>query len=80
MKKILSIAVTVLLLLSGNSNLLAAPFDTGMITLKQPNGVEFIGRMWGDEFIWWAETEDGYRFIETGDGWYYFAALDQNGE
>jgi M6 family metalloprotease-like protein len=51
-----------------------------MITLKQPNGVEFIGRMWGDEFIWWTETEDGYRFIETGNGWYYYAALDQNGE
>jgi M6 family metalloprotease-like protein len=58
----------------------SAPFDTGMITLKQPNEKEFIGRMWGDEFIWWAETEDGYRFIETGEGWYCYATLDQNGE
>lgn len=51
-----------------------------MITLRQPNEKEFIGRMWGDEFIWWAETEEGYRFIEIGDGWYYYATLDQNGE
>jgi hypothetical protein len=51
-----------------------------MITLIQPNDVTFTGRIWGDEFIWWAETEDGYRFIETGDGWYCYAALDQNGE
>ena len=80
MKKILSIAVKVLLFAAINNNLQAAPFDTGMITIKQPNGVDFIGRMWGDEFIWWAETEDGYRFIESGDGWYYYAALDQSGE
>ncbi|HQI42394.1 MAG: hypothetical protein B6D44_13615 [Ignavibacteriales bacterium UTCHB2] len=57
-----------------------APFDTGMATFTQPNDVSFTGRIWGDEFIWWAETENGYRFIQSGDGWYYYATLDQNGE
>ncbi|MBE0572623.1 MAG: hypothetical protein IH618_13855 [Ignavibacteriaceae bacterium] len=51
-----------------------------MIELQQPDQTKFIGRMWGDEFIWWAETEDGYRFIESGDGWYYYATLNQSGE
>lgn len=57
-----------------------APFDTGMIELQQPDETTFIGRIWGDEFIWWADTEEGYRFVQSGDGWYYYATLDQNGE
>jgi hypothetical protein len=57
-----------------------APFDTGMITLQQPDRTEFTGRIWGDEFIYWMETEDGYRFVQTFDGWFYYATLDENGE
>ncbi len=34
----------------------------------------------GDEFIYWMETEDGYRFVQTFDGWFYYATLDENGE
>lgn len=63
-----------------NFNLQGAPFDTGMITLTQPNDITFTGRIWGDEFIYWMETEGGYRFIETFDGWFYYATLDQTGE
>ncbi len=51
-----------------------------MIELQQPDGTIFIGKMWGDEFFWWAETEDGYRFVQSGDGWYYYAQLNQDGE
>jgi len=80
MKKSLQLNLTLIFIFTLFDNLSASPFDTGMITLKQPNEKEFTGRMWGDEFIWWAETEEGYRFIETGDGWYYYATLDQNGE
>jgi M6 family metalloprotease-like protein len=80
MKKSLHLNLAFIFIFTLFGNLLAAPFDTGLTTLKQPDGKEFTGRIWGDEFIWWAETEDGYRFIETGDGWYYYAALDQNGE
>ncbi|MBE0572069.1 MAG: hypothetical protein IH618_11040 [Ignavibacteriaceae bacterium] len=79
MKNLLKILLVVFILFNG-SNINSAPFDTGMITLTQPNDVTFIGRVWGDEFIYWMETEDGYRFVETFEGWYYYATLDQNGE
>lgn len=80
MKKSLHLTLAFIFLFSLIDNLSAAPFDTGMITLTQPNDVTFTGRIWGDEFIWWSETEDGYRFIETFDGWFYYTTLDQNGE
>ena len=54
--------------------------DTGFITWSQPDGTEFIARSWGDEFFYWMETNDGYRIIETSDGWYYYATLDTYGE
>lgn len=79
MKKYLQFLIALLIILSIR-NLQAAPFDTGMITLRQPNDVTFTGRIWGDEFIYWMETENGYRFVETFEGWYYYATLDQNGE
>ena len=78
MKNILGVIVLILSIFSYNSK--AGPFDTGMTTLKQPNNVTFIGRMWGDEFIYWAETEDGYTFIQSTDGWYYYATLNEQGE
>lgn len=68
MKTIIRLCLPVILLVTFFTNLTAAPFDTGMITLKQPNNVTFTGRMWGDEFIYWAETQYGYRFVETFDG------------
>jgi M6 family metalloprotease-like protein len=80
MKKLLNILMGVLLILSNLIILKAAPFDSGMITITQPNDVTFTGRIWGDEFIYWMETENGYRFVETYEGWYYYATLDQNGE
>jgi len=79
MKNLFKILLSVLILSIG-IEIKPAPFDTGMIELQQPDQTKFIGRMWGDEFIWWAETEDGYRFIESGDGWYYYATLNQSGE
>jgi len=80
MKKYLHIVIAAVLILNSFKILNAAPFDTGMITIKQPNDVTFTGRIWGDEFIWWAETEDGYRFVQASDGWYYYATLDGQGE
>lgn len=79
MKNFSKIFLTVFILLNINK-IYPAPFDSGMITLKQPDGKEFIGRIWGDEFIYWMETVNGYRFVESFEGWYYYATLDQNGE
>lgn len=79
MKNLLKILLCVFILPTG-MEIKPAPFDTGMITLRQPNDITFTGRIWGDEFIYWMETEDGYLFVETFEGWYYYATLDQNGE
>jgi M6 family metalloprotease-like protein len=79
MKNLLKILLSTLIL-SISIEIKPAPFDTGMIILTQPNEVTFTGRIWGDEFFYWAETEDGYRFVQSGDGWYYYAALDGSGE
>jgi len=58
----------------------AAPFDTDFVTWHQPNGVTFIAWFWGDEFISWFETQDGYRIYRAANGWYYYATLDSIGE
>jgi hypothetical protein len=70
----------ILLIIINNFEIKAGPFDTGIITLLQPDRTEFTGRIWGDEFIYWAETEDGYRFVQSFDGWYYYATLNEHGE
>ncbi len=54
--------------------------DTGSITFKQPNEVEFTARSWGDKFFHFMETQDGYRIVQDFDGWYYYAILDEHGE
>ncbi|MBU0560348.1 MAG: hypothetical protein KKG93_12355, partial [Bacteroidetes bacterium] len=51
-----------------------------MIEMKQPNGVIFTGRGWGDEFAFQYETNNGYRFVKAIDGYYYFATLNAKGE
>lgn len=80
MKTYLLVFMVITLVLYSDRVINASPFDTGMITLQQPDRTEFTGRIWGDEFFFWAETEDGYRFIQSGDGWYYYAELNKDGE
>jgi M6 family metalloprotease-like protein len=58
----------------------AAPFDTGYITWWQPDSTSFTARYWGDEFIWWMQTQSGYSIIQGSDGWYYYAKLGTNGD
>lgn len=80
MKDVVKILLIVFFIVSCSVEIISAPFDTGMSLLQQPNGVTFTGRIWGDEFIYWAETQDGYRFVQSGDGWYYYATLNAQGE
>lgn len=58
----------------------AGPIDTGFKGWAQPDGTRFTARLWGDEFEWRMETQDGYRIIWTSDDWYYYATLDTKGE
>ncbi len=54
--------------------------DTGFIKWHQPNGIEFIARSWGDEYLNWMKTKDGYMIVDSPEGWYYYAILDKSGE
>ena len=46
MKKYLNFLIAVLMIIS-NCNLQSAPFDTGMISLTQPNDLTFTGQNMG---------------------------------
>ncbi|MBI4546467.1 MAG: T9SS type A sorting domain-containing protein [Ignavibacteriae bacterium] len=58
----------------------ATNFNTGLTTWSQPNSVTFTAKAWGDEHRTWMETQDGYRFVQGPNGWYYYATLDASGE
>jgi hypothetical protein len=55
-------------------------YDSGYIEFRQPDRTPFIGREYGDEFIYYRETESGHRYIRESDGWYYYAIVDGNGD
>ncbi|MDZ7305415.1 MAG: hypothetical protein ONB44_25120 [candidate division KSB1 bacterium] len=58
----------------------ATYFDTGWVEFRQPNGVTFVGRMWGDEWDYTFQTKDGYPFDKnSADGYYYFALSQRDG-
>lgn len=55
--------------------------DTGWRIFKQPNGVEFIGREFGDEFELNCITKNGYQYVRNSETkWMYYAILDTKGE
>lgn len=53
-------------------------FDSGIVECVQPDSTTFNGRVWGDEFLSYYETEDGYKFVQGADGWYYYALPDDS--
>lgn len=72
--------LVLLVFLIYNAVMFSSPKDTGFIKWEQPNGTEFIARHWGDEFLSWMQTENGYMLVDSPEGWYYYAILDKNGE
>jgi M6 family metalloprotease-like protein len=47
----------------------------------QPNGLQFVGKWYGDEFFCRTETEDGYTFVKNyTDNYYYYAILGSDGD
>jgi len=70
--------VLLIFILVGTSD--ATYFDTGWVEFKQPNGVTFIARQWGDEHSNFFETVDGYGFdYNPADGYYYYALSQRDG-
>ena len=58
----------------------AYTIDTGLIKFVQPNGVEFVGREWSEGYVVTRETEDGFKFLQDNDRYYYYAELHQRGD
>ena len=69
------------IVLIGTASLFATYIDTGQIEFTQPNGANFIGRTWGDEFEHFSESKDGYRFVFNYENkYYYYAILNSKGD
>jgi hypothetical protein len=67
------------LFILGAGDLCAGYYDSGFIQFQQPNGTTFIGREYGDEFIFYRETPEGYRYVQGVDAWYYYAIVNAEG-
>src|ERR1041385_2922261 len=80
MKSLFMFIVLLAALVISTNTLISAPYNTGFITWTQPNATTFTAKLWGDEFIWWMETQSGYRIIRGSDGWYYYAAIGTDGD
>ena len=51
------------------------------MTFQQPNGIEFAGRGWGNEFEFYWETKEGYRFVKNYEtGFWCYAVLSEQGD
>jgi hypothetical protein len=78
--KIFSFCFLIEIIIICCSNLYGAWKDTGFIQWKQPNGVTFTARLYGDEFENWMVTQQNYQIIRGSDGYYYYAVLGSNGD
>lgn len=62
-----------------SSRLFAAPLNGETIyNVKQPDGTTVPVRYFGDEFFATAESPDGYTLVENREGWYTYAALNDD--
>jgi len=74
-----SMFVLVFLFLS--FELLPAPYNTGMVTWRQPDGITtFTAQLTGDEFSIKFTTSGGYEIREGAGGWFFYAILDGTGK
>ena len=56
----------------------AVPAAPITIEFQQPDGTTFDGKIKGDEWLHWHETEDGYSVIkDKATGWWYYAIPDE---
>jgi hypothetical protein len=58
----------------------AGYYDTGFIQFRQPDGTSFMGREYGDEFIFYSETTEGNRYVRLTTGWNYYAIPSVDGD
>lgn len=51
----------------------AGPAAPDPVVMTQPDGSTFQGRIKGDEFRNWVESEDGYNLVQGADGYWEYA-------
>lgn len=73
-----SIVIFICLLSSILAN--ATPAFPGYIEFRQPDGSIVKIKMMGDEYLRWAETEDGYSLLFDKSGYLVYADHDSNGD
>jgi hypothetical protein len=72
MKNLTFIFIVLSLLVITNAvSLWSAPAYPYPREFSQPNGVIFTGQEFGDDFLFWMETSDGYTFIRNHQNDYY---------
>ncbi len=77
MKKRILLAI----LLTAALRVMAVPAFPEFISFVQPSTKEAIDILLkGDEFVHWAESEDGYSLLHGDDGSFYYAMQGENGD
>jgi len=78
MKKNNVFLITLIFLLFNCLDILANNIETDWMIFQQPNGIKFIGRGQGDEYEFYFETKEGYRFVKNyGTGFWCYAVLSK---
>jgi len=83
MKRILlnfTIVISLILLFSANSRIMAVTAYPHPVEIKQPDGTTITVLLKGDEKIRWAETTDGYTVLYNSEGIFEYAVLDNKGD
>jgi len=75
-KIIATIAIVLIAIAIPASQLTAEPFPNTVITLRQPNGIEFRAVLSGDEYYMQVETVEGYSIVKKNGVWHY--AVSEN--
>ena len=68
-----------ILLLLHVCNMIAVPAHPGSSKVQQPDGTYVTIRLYGDEWLHYQTTDDGYTIIKNPQGYYVYAML-QDGE
>ena len=68
-----------ILLLMYVCNMIAVPAHPGSSKVQQPDGTYVTIRLYGDEWLHYQTTDDGYTIIKNPQGYYVYAML-QDGE
>ncbi|MCK4938381.1 MAG: M6 family metalloprotease domain-containing protein, partial [Methanosarcinales archaeon] len=79
MRKI-TVSLVVFCLILIIENAAAIPASPYPFTLEQPDGYSFQARQYGDERLHWIETLDGYTIVKEENGWWTYAAKNNEGK